>query len=263
MRRHADAKSSHWISVSLATAWTLSLALAGIIAPTSLAQAEETATRRLWAYPRGVIVTTTVPALGRIKDASLRDDLEALAGHIEPEFAACLADLRDRRAELRGGPRVSLTLLLQIQTDGRIASIQPERKPPPEVVECTARAMVAAQKYKMAPLPPSPKSKPLRAHLVLDGVILTDEEAKGKGFLFYEAETRWERELRAHPEWIRCKKSSDCAVLAERCEVHSVHVDYVEAYRTALKARRERPCAEAKRIESAAQCLRSRCALKN
>lgn len=238
----------------------ISSVLLSLAGSASAQPAEET--RKLWAYPRGVIVTTTVPALSRIKDETLREELEALAGRIEPEFAACLADLRDRRAELRGGPRVSLGLSIKFFTDGRIDTISPERVPPPELVECTARSMVAAQNYKISPLPPTSKPKPVTVRIVLDGVILTDEEAKGKGFLFYEAETRWERELRAHPEWVRCASDSQCATLIDRCEVHAVNTKHIDAFRDALGGRQERTCNDEANGKARAVCVKSRCTLR-
>lgn len=167
-------------------AWTLLSTLLGGAAASGSEEAaiEE---RKLWAYPGGVIATARMTPPARVGPTQ-KDQIERIAGSLQPVFRDCLERLRSQRPDFADGQRRLVTINVSFAADGEVDEVDLDRAPPPELIECAARVMVRVKNARLTPLP-SPRR--LVARLVVDGVLLTDAEAQGSGFMYFkEQETR-------------------------------------------------------------------------
>lgn len=231
--------------------------------------------RALWAYPSAVIVTQDGgkvslpekevrlldrPTLshpenqspspkGHSTSSKSRDPVTTLTEKklseaallAEKDLHACAADLRARNPEeALKNPTLPIRMTMPIAADGTVAYVDYEGRPvPPYFVECVSKIMLL---LKETTFPPRLDQRPGMARLRLETRFLTEEEAQGRGYQFFAAEENWEKALRQHPEWFRCKKSSDCVTSNERCEIRAVNQQHVEAYAAAMQKRQKRFC---------------------
>lgn len=263
--------------------WWLWLALGatGASAKTALPEAKDA--RRLWAYPAGVIVTSDGGRVKGPKDAdddedekadakkgdakakkkpkkpdyeAIEDAVTLLGKRIEKDFTDCLAGKRERKPELRAGRRYAVQITFDVDDQGRSRDVELKKEPEPELIECVAKALVASQATR---LPPPPEKK-ASVRLRFDALVLTDDEAKGRGYQYYEAETAWEQALKEkRAEWFGCKKAAECVLTNEMCEVRAVKRESIVAYGDAIRTRKKR-CIEPPALERyTAACKAGRC----
>ena len=220
--------------------------------------------RKLWAYPTGVIVTSDGGHVSgptetdkdkdkdKDKDAEKErergealkasaDELTAVGKALEKKLGDCLATLRDKTPDLaKTGARYSFGLEFQIAADGTVSSLQSVKRPgsaPLPVCADQTKKQLDGHRFE-----PPALGTPLDARLDLEALILTDEEAKGRGYVYYEAEKAWEQAKKTHKEWFTCKKDADCAVTDEACELRGVNAAHLPDYRKAAAARQKPGC---------------------
>lgn len=233
--------------------------------------------RARWAYPRAVIVThdggklwipesdplPTSPAItsepksdpkkglpkGPVPPSTKTPSTDSYsmktltqALHVaEKDLLDCATDLRSRKPDqVLASPTLTLRLIMPIAADGLVASVDYEGRPiPPYFIECASRSMTF---LKGVHFPPRLDQRTLMAKVILETRFLRDEEAQGRGYQFYSAEEKWEKNLKSHPEWFRCKETKDCITSNEHCEIRSVNKNHLTAYETAIRERRKRYC---------------------
>jgi hypothetical protein len=274
---------------ALAVAASVRIALANPLP----AQADS---RRLWAYPKGVIVSSDggkvralrsdeeVPAMGgssapspvaspgananAIAEAK-RDDLIAattgaelgtLARTFEQRLTTCLAGLRDQTPPgLPAGAKVAFALDFRVTADGGVDELaMSKRGGSAELPACADELRQGMQTHKFeAPADGHPRV----ASVTFEGLILSDDDAKGRGFQFLEAERAWEATLKAHRQWFSCGKDADCTVAADKCEVRGVNTNSLQEYRDAIGQRKKAGCQDGSRdtSEYRAVCRGRRC----
>jgi hypothetical protein len=235
------------------------------------------ADRARWAYPRAVIVThdggklstsesdsqsspqistalpkalnnsqsspsTLQPSEKQAKGDSQSKKTLTQALHVaEKDLLECATDLRARKPdEVLKTPIIALRLVMPIAADGVVASVDYEGRPlPPYFVECASRSMAFLNSIHF---PPRLDQRTIVAKVILETRFLRDEEAQGRGFQFYSAEEKWEKSLKDHPEWFRCKEDGDCVTSNEHCEIRSVNKIHLDAYVSAIRLRKKRYC---------------------
>lgn len=230
---------------------------------------------RLWAYPKGVIVTSdggkvnvTTPAdetdkgktkTGKGERDAAAGELSALGRVLEAGLTNCLATLRATTPELaKTGAKYTFSFEFTITADGSADGLavvnQLDSAALPACAE-TARRQLAAHRFT-----PPALVAPLEARLAFDGLILTDEAAKGRGYEYYEAETAWEQTKRTHRAWFACRQDTDCVVATDPCEARGVNATYLDAYRQATAARKKPGCrGDVDPSDYKATCRHGRC----
>lgn len=232
--------------------------------------------RSRWAYPRAVIVThdggkLSVPdsdsqtpqvlsALpkgldktqssqssvqpsekGTKEDSQSKKTLTQALHVAEKDLLDCATDLRARKPdEVLKTPIIALRLVMPIAADGVVAAVDYEGRPlPPYFIECASRSMAFLNSIHF---PPRLDQRTIIAKVILETRFLRDEEAQGRGFQFYSAEEKWERSLKDHPEWFRCRETGDCVTSNEHCEIRSVNKNHLDEYVAAIRQRKKRYC---------------------
>lgn len=234
---------------------TVSLAVANV------ASAATPSERQHWAYPQGVIVTAKVTPPARLGNGPQHDELEMFGKAARPGFSTCLANLRDKRPDLANGTRIIVGILVRLTALGSVDHVEVEKTPEPELIECAARAMVVLQDIKMTPLA---KPRSITVRVALDGLLLSDDEAKGRGFLYYQAKTRWDTVLPANNSWFQCKVDTDCVATAEGCAPIAVNKDFLAALLGASESETDWTACKGDSPAPLGQafCKARRCALK-
>ena len=226
-----------------------------------------------WAYPSGVLVSDD-GLVGSIKEEpdAVRT-INATTTAFEDDVSDCVKKMRDDQPNLaRAGANYSFIVSFDIGTDGRAhdATLRPGAASadlPPCIRAASERYSTLTVKLrpparpKRGPLKGAPKAafsesttefeRHLYATVAFRALILTDEEAKGRGFLYYQAEKEWEKKLRENREWFRCESPEDCALVIIQCEIRAVNAKHQTEFLEAAAKRRRPTCLEPDAPEAA------------
>ena len=240
--------------------------------------------RQQWAYPSGVIVTSDGGRLklrrqlpepkassavteGETEQGGKTDrgvlspsaELAAFSRTLTADFESCLAAYRAQSPPgQNGSSRFALSLEFTVEPTGQFKDLVLTRlggsAPLPGCADLAYKWL--AQQH----VAPPKEALPIQARLELNAIVLTDDEAKGRGYRYIEAEQNWERALREHREWFACKKDEDCQLSGAGCEVRAVAKGHLADFEAASKTRLRPGCLGSTETAAySARCRNRRC----
>ncbi len=226
--------------------------------------------KRYWAYPDGVLTsidTASASLRGRkvvAKDRlPLEDDVEEkikeLASRLNQSAKDCLVSHRQNTASPEGLPRYTMSNIFAIDAKGRASDLEQNYNAPARSLKCLKKLKDLILEAQL-PLPP--KGKVFDIRIDIRGVIFSDNEAKGRGYLYYERQTAWEKAIRNHREWFKCQASSECVPRLSGCSPKGVNKLHLQAYDEAHSLRSLPECRVKQPSQFKAECVRGRCIVK-
>lgn len=213
----------------------------------------------LWAYPDGVIAVSDggrlhVPSETNAGESNKpasdedsqdsgsgndkqgeTDELGQVAKDLEKLLKSCVIELRQgSESWQKTGGKVAFLVEFTIFADGSTDEPRAAKKTGSETIfECAKPLTNSAHKHVFE----TPKvARPVTASINFEAVILTDSEAKGRGFEYYEGEKAWESVLKAHPKWFACKVDRDCEIWLVKCSARAINKAYRHQLEEGLKA---------------------------
>lgn len=203
--------------------------------------AVEASDRRFWAYPQGVLVTDSGVRGLAVKRPKVRAALKKLVRTLSAELEACLATAREAEAPLKAsGARYLFKLEVQVVEPGTVGSALITKL----AASAPLHACVDSLKTAAAAATLAPIDAAKWASISFQATVMTDAEAQGRGFQFYQGEREWETSLRDNRHWLTCKERKDCVLIYEACEVISVNAAHAEAVAEAARKRKKGNCRE-------------------
>jgi hypothetical protein len=231
-------------------------------------------TRRYWAYPDGVL-TSVDSAKAKLvsrdapdsektsKEETLaEEEVTKAAGDIQAAVKQCLVKSRSMSiptVPLKDAPRYVLTFTFRISDKGRAADVEKTFSSAARKLEClsSAKESLAGMTFT-----PPPRGRTLNARIEVRGIILSDDDAKGRGFKFYERQMTWDKTLREHREWFACQSHKDCVPRLSGCDPKGVNKRFASQYDLAHQLRELPVCSRMKQKRFIAECIRNRCVVK-
>lgn len=245
--------------------WTVFAAATAAAAPPAakdLKAPASTEDRRFWAYPRGVFVGAPDAAAPK----AVRTEVAAFARRSAEALTDCAAAVRDGDAAARDkGVKFNFTLGFTVNPDGKVYEAQIRKLAgSADLLPCMLGIAGRAEELVLPPLPPPKGTRKVEgqgARITFAVMILTDDEAKGRGYLFLQAERAWEQALRENRHWFACGVSTDCVLVYEACEVSAVAVKHEVEFSEAARKRVKGTCREPKAaVVLTPVCRAGRCA---
>ncbi len=195
--------------------------------------------RRFWAYPQGVLVTDSGVRGLAVKRPKVRLSLQKLVRTLSTDLEACLATAREADSKLKaGGARYLFKLEVQVEGPGTVgAALITKLAASAPLHDCVDSLRLAAAAATLAPIEAAKW-----ASVSLQATVMTDAEAQGRGFQYYQGERAWDTSLRENRHWLACKQRQDCVLIYEACEVISVNAAHAEAVADAARQRKKGSC---------------------
>ncbi len=251
------------LKLYIITLWLHSLA--------SVATADEST--RYWAYPDGVLtsVDTSKAKLtgdrSRVKEEAKAEEnaeksVQTLASELHGLVKQCLIGERAAHpptAALNDAPRYLLSFLFRISEKGAAVDLEKNLSQAARKLPCLSQSQQILTNFKFTP---PPRDLGLNARIDIRGIILADDDAKGRGFKFYERQMIWDKTLKDHREWFQCQQHGECAARLSGCDPKAVNRKYVEAYDAAHALRELPACSRMRHRNFNAECVKGRCVVK-
>ncbi len=213
--------------------------------------------RHLWAYPDGVIVSAGDVNGKLARHKTFGPEATGLVSTLTYVLRLCAVEERERRPAWRkSGAKFWVTLNFGIDKLGNVNGLATNVKPALDAPDCfdKVRQMTRAARFAEGAT-----EVPVKGSIAFEIVILSDEEAQGRGYQFYAAETAFERRLEKNAHWFACGRDEDCTVVEAKCFSRGVNVKHAKDLEAALAERPTPACRGETSAPRVARCANKSC----